>query len=332
MATNKKITSPPDSFSDRNKWADYIELLCITSIDKNVALDDIYDMLFGDKSDDEIDNENEDDDEINPDEAISEKKDKKKTKISDIFEFLKSREILFGEFYPFKISNSPLYIQMKSSQTFKHLSYLGLLASSNLDYLKTFQSSLTTNFERNSIFVFKKLFPIEADVEYFGKGNARGKVFTENKLSARIRQLSEVLNVPLSPVFDDTEVNDSNTGDGGLDIVGWINFEDNNNGKVINFAQCACGRDWYNKQFEIHDARWRTFLYINQPILRTLITPSSFRRYDGNWFKQMKIYDCILIDRLRFLKSLRKKENTKVALSNGQIIEEVISWNNEYFN
>ena len=49
----KKLTTPPDGFGDKNKWADYIELLCISSLDKIISADEIYDKIYGDKSDDE---------------------------------------------------------------------------------------------------------------------------------------------------------------------------------------------------------------------------------------------------------------------------------------
>ncbi len=349
MAKIKKLSTPPDGFGDKNKWADYIELLCITSLDKIVSADEIYDKMYGDKSDDESEDaglidETEDgdfvfeseeliSDEDNEDDITKgEKDDKNKSKINEIFDFLVSRNNLFGEFYPFQISKSPKYIKLKEGLSNKHYSYLGLLASSNLDYLRMHKSSLTTNFETNSLFVFKKLLPNEARIEYFGKGNERGSVFSENKLYDRLLQLSDVLKTPISSLLVKEEINASNTGDGGLDIVGWHDIIDNLSGKVIIFGQCACGLDWYDKQFDIHPAKWDNYISSSHPILRTLITPISFRNYNGDWFKKSKIFDCVIIDRYRFLKSLRKRENSKVALSNANVVEEVIQWNNDYFN
>ena len=243
-----------------------------------------------------------------------------------------SRQSLYNEFYPFKINRGPFCIQFRKELSYKHYSYLGLLASSNLDYLKKYKPLLTTNFEKGSLFVFKKTLPQDSVIEYFGKGNERGSIFSANKLSERIKQLSDVLKIPVSPVFDEEEINSMNTVDGGLDIVGWLDLMDCNSGKVISFAQCACGIEWYDKQFDIHEAKWRNYLHINQPIMRTLITPNSFRRYDGDWFKKMKIFDCIIIDRYRFLKSLRKRENSKIAMLNISVIEDVVSWNMDYFS
>ncbi len=335
---SKKLTVPPNSFGDQNKWADYIEILCLTSEDKIVTADDIYDKIYGDKSDDESDDYLDDEwsDEIDldnePNMSHSEKEDRNKTKINDVFEFLISRVSLFNDLYPFKLSRSPSYLEIDNKLSFKQYSYLGLLISSNLDYFAKYRPKLTTSFEKNSVFVFKKLFPENANIEYFGKGSDRDNRFNANKLSDRLKQLSAVLKIPLSPDFDENEINNSNTGDGGLDLVGWFDIMDDNSGKIINFGQCACGKEWSDKQFDIHPAKWNNFLHLNQPIIRTLITPSSFRKYSGEWFKKMKIYDCIVIDRLRFLKSLRKKENSKVANSNFTIVEEIIGWNLDYFN
>ena len=46
----------------------------------------------------------------------------------------------------------------------------------------------------------------------------------------------------------------------------------------------------------------------------------------------MKIFDCVIVDRYRFLNSLRKKENSKTALLNMTIVDEIIDWNIDYFN
>lgn len=337
MANIKKLTTPPDGFGDKNKWADYLELLCITSLDKLISADEIFDKIFGDKSDDEAEDtslidESEELVSEHLEETRGERDDIHKSKINEIFDFLESRLSLFDEYYPFQLSRAPRYIKLKEKLSNKNYSYLGLLASSNLDYLRMHKPILTTNFEINSVFVFKKLLPQDAKIEYFGKGNERGSVFSENKLYDRLLQLSGVLKTPISSLLDEADINASNTGDGGLDIVGWYDVMDDLSGKVIIFGQCACGLDWYDKQFDIHPAKWDNYITSSHPILRTLITPISFRNFDGGWFKKSKIFDCVIIDRYRFLRSLRKRENSKVAMSNFNIVEEVIKWNSDYFN
>lgn len=336
----RSLAKPPDSFGNINKWADYIEALCLASIDKIITADDIYDKLYGDKSDDEsststIEYETEDG-ESDIDEYItessSEKSDVRQSKINDVFEFLISRESLFKENYPFKISLGPRYIELNKKISMRQYSYLGLLISSNLDYFSYFKSDLTINFELNSLFVFKKLFPENAKIEYFGKGASRNSVFSANKLIDRIKQLSEVLKFPLAPIFNEDEIGHNNTGDGGLDLVGWYDIADDNSGKIINFGQCACGKDWFDKQFDISISKWKNYIHPLHPILTTLITPSSYRKYDGTWYNNMKIYDCIIIDRSRFLKSLRKKENSKVASINMEMVEKIKEINLNHFN
>lgn len=336
----KSLTKPPRSFGDQNKWADYLEALCLCSLDKVISANDIYDKLYGDKSDDEESvesNEHEsDDEEVDLREYIvesySERSDVRQSKINDQFEFLVARQTLFSEFYPFKVSLAPRSIELMERLSFKQYSYLGLLISSNLDYFSYFKPDLTKNFEINSLFVFRKLFPEQAQIEYFGNGAQRSSVFSANKLIDRVKILSEKLKLPLTNYATEDEIGKNNTGDGGLDLVGWFDIGDDNSGKIINFAQCACGKEWFDKQFDISMDRWSNYLQTNHPILTTLITPSSFRKYDGTWYKESKIYNCIIIDRLRFLKSLRKRENSKVAASNIDIINKVIKINISHFN
>ncbi len=336
----KSLTKPPESFGDKNKWSDYIEILCLTSLDKIISSDDIFDKLYGDKSDDEssvqsneIESEDGETDEIEYETKIpSERNDIRMSKINDLFEFIISRKSIFEEYYPFKISLAPKVIRLKEQLSFKQYSYLGLLISANLDYFLYFKSDLTTNFELNSLFVFKKLFPLKANIEYFGKGATRSKVFSDNKLIDRIKKLSEVLNLRLSSLFDEAEIGANNTGDGGLDLVGWYDIFDNNSGKIINFGQCACGKEWFDKQFDMHLSKWKNYIQPTHPILTTLFTPTCFRKYNGSWYNNMKIYDCIIIDRPRFLMSLTKKENATVASTNFKMIEQIRKINLSYFN
>lgn len=340
MEYKKSLTAPPGSFSDLNKWSDYLEIFCLTSLDKIVTQDEIFDKLYGDKSDDESSvksNEHEDEDDENDIEEYvsnnsSERTDVRLSKIGDIFEFLNSRKSLYGEHYPFQITRGPKTISLNKEISYRQYSYLGLLLSANLDYFSYYKPELTTNFELNSIHVFKKLFPIDAQIQYFGKGGQRNPIFTQNKLIDRVKKLAEVLGVKLSAYFDEEEIGHNNTGDGGLDLVGWFDLFDDNSGKVINFGQCACGKDWYNKQFDINAAKWQNFISTNHPILTTLITPASFRKYTGDWFNNMKIYDCIIIDRLRFVKSLNRKENSKVAHLNMEMVNTIKELNINYFN
>jgi len=340
MSYSKSLNRPPDNFTDLNKWGDYIEILCLTSLDKIISKDEIYDKLYGDKSDDENSvqsNESESEDGLYDIteytvESSSERTDIRMSKIGDIFEFLKSRQSLYDQHYPFKISQSPQFITLKKESSFRQYSYLGLLISANLDYFSNYKHQLTTTFEVNSVYVFKKLFPTAANVEYFGKGAARSQIFSQNKLIDRLKQLSIILNIKLSSHFDENEIGHNNTGDGGLDLVGWCDLFDENSGKIVNFGQCACGKDWYHKQFDMNIAKWKNYISPNHPILTTLITPSSFRKYDGSWFNNMKIYDCIIIDRLRFIKSLTKRENSKVAFATMSIVEEIKKINMTTFN
>jgi len=184
------------------------------------------------------------------------------------------------------------------------------------------------------MFVFKHMLPNNSKIEYFGKGNERGSVFSANKLTDRIIQLSKSLNLPTSSIFNENleEIDSNNTGDGGLDLVGWFDVFDRKSGKIVNLAQCACGKDWFNKQFDLSEAKWDNYIQFTHPYIKTLFTPSSYRNYDGDWFKKTKIYDCIIVDRLRFLKSLRKRENSKVAHSNMAIVDEFRNKNIDYFS
>jgi hypothetical protein len=88
--------------------------------------------------------------------------------------------------------------------------------------------------------------------------------------------------------------------DGKLDIVAWRDFPDRREGKLINFGQCATGRNWMGKVVELPQAvDWCTMWMANRPgvwPIRSFFVP---HRVDmTNWFDTC-VKGGILYDRCR---------------------------------
>lgn len=328
----KSITNYPKPFTDANKWADYIEILCLLSPDTDITVEDIYDRISGDKSEDEEVEISEeyrsetplDTQRIDNGSDSAPKTDYRYNKIKDHFMLLSTRNIQFNQFYPFVISKKGNRITQVKKLSFKHYTYIYLLLSANLDYFKKFQFNLSHNFEEISLDVLKKLLPNTSQVHYFGSGGKRGGLFNANKLYDRIKILGEQLGVHLSSRCTEVNIGSRNTGDGGLDLVAWYDFKEKNVGMVTYFAQCACGKEWFDKQFESHTLNWESKLQlVNKPI-NLLFTPSCFRKLDGRWLNDAKIVDSIIIDRLRIIRHLTRRENSRNVFRNLSVIEQIL--------
>ncbi|BDD01416.1 hypothetical protein [Persicobacter psychrovividus] len=294
MRTSKDITNTPKT-SDLNKWADYIELLCLKNPDGLLTCDALYDRITDEKDSTDDDNE---------DTGIteSESNDRLMQKVIDRFTFVSSRVHHYLDFYPFEFDTSENIIYLKKELFRKHYFYLYLLYSSNLDYYKEHMSDLTSNFELISTFSLKSHLPRFTQVHSFGKSKIKSKKFNQNKLSDKIRELSKELRLELSPYFSEDKI----SGDFGLDIVAWYNHDNNEAGPIF-FGQCACGFDWEAKQFDAHYDKWKNCISFRHPPVSTIYIPKSFRDTSGLWLDDMKIYSTIVFDRLRILKRMYRR-------------------------
>lgn len=121
------------------------------------------------------------------------------------------------------------------------------------------------------------------------KSNARNIYFILILFISGILRFSKALNLTTSVIFNENkeEIDSSNTGDRGLDLIGWFDVFDKNSGKIVNLAQCAFGKDWFNKQFDLSEAKWDNYIHFTNPYIKTLFTLSSYRSYNGDWYKKI---------------------------------------------
>jgi hypothetical protein len=102
-------------------------------------------------------------------------------------------------------------------------------------------------------------------------------------------------------------------GDGGLDIVGRLSLPGPKTRLPVVFAQCACGRNWREKQVEVTPNRWSPRLASTVWIMPVTIIPYAFQDEEGAWHNEFVIDNGVLIDRLRWMALLTDRDDDAYA-------------------
>ena len=302
MATDTLYRSHDFAFHDAHHWEDWVELCCIANMDGQVDISSIADRLR-----EERETRNEDDIEIDDsDESPAEvdqaaKQDKQYFQVKEWFISLATRERLLGKNYPFALNPENSKLQLKTKLNPVQRLYVALLMMSNLHYFSSSQSDLTSSFETIGVEVFRWLLPPHADVHRFGKGSDN-KGRYKGHIWKKIKQLADDLSCETNCKQEDFAPNDN--GDAGLDLVGWVPWEDSAPGRLLLLGQCACTPEWAKKQDEASGKRWDSKLkFITSPMTVILI-PFFLRTPSGAWHRRTDFSGHLVIDRLRLLRTL----------------------------
>lgn len=344
---NKSKLLIPKDESDDNIWADYIELLCILKNDSIVNLDyvidnvqdsidsekkekEIFEAISGSTEDSQVElSKNLFDDEEEDGFDIGLRKnynidDKLKRRIIDKFEFTKLRSYTFKDDYPFFSHNDNIELKKIDELTSKQKIYIILLVSSLLRSItKKGIFVVTHKFEDLCGPIFKKLLPLNSKVECIGAGNKSDEDLNQ-LFYKKVERISKELSIPLGRDFTPENAGKHNVGDGGLDWWGYLPFSDKLNHNPVYFAQCACGRNWIDKQYDAHPTKWKNYLqFKNIPVTIHLI-PTSYRDFDTSWYNPINLGEVILIDRLRLLELLTENEAQEIFNDYSDLWKELI--------
>jgi hypothetical protein len=272
------ISKPDYTKSELNYYADFIELTALFSNKDGITLGDIQDRFFGEK-----DYEN------------AEKRDDDEKFLNQIFQRISERNLLYANDYPFSYSEDEI-LSLKSDLTTNNKLYISLLLSSKLNVFNEFRKDLTTDFEIISYSVLKNFLPTNSTVKEFGKN-------TEYKGNAieKIKKLATDLDLAVDD-YELNQVGERNNQERGLDIIGWLPFNDKCSNKVIFLCQCACGKQYESKQ---HDTkRFENYLkfYKTHPqhtlfIPYSLINVRAKKFYNSDYIEK----DYLIFERKRIL-------------------------------
>lgn len=222
------ILKPDYTKSEIDYYADFVELVVLFSNEDGVTFGDIQDRFFGEK-----DYEN------------AEKRDEDENFLNRIFQRISERLYLYNSDYPFSYSEDEI-LRLKFDLTTNNKLYISLLLSSKLNIFNAFRTHLTTDFETISFAVLKNFLPTRSTVKEFGTNTD----YTGNAIE-KIKQLADDLDLEIDD-YELSQVGERNNKERGLDIIGWIPFDDKCGNKIVFLCQCACGKQYESKQ---HDTR-----------------------------------------------------------------------------
>jgi len=312
---------PSASLHDIPPWADWVELVCLVHLDRAIQIDEILDRYVEAKeSDAEIAEEEEhesttdteshaaDPNEVG--DVAAEHNDRDTARVRDWFKHLAMRARLLGEDYPFTLSDGGDELRLRSKLFKNHRLYVALLMMSNLGRFRENQNVLTNSFELLCLPVFRQLLPEGAAVHHFGANPLKKGRYSAGNLWARLNRLSA--DIGASIVIAQHHFAPENSGDNGLDLVGWMPMPDEPKdgpvlevGRPILFAQCACTEEWTAKQYEIDDRSWSKVMRFPTAYAPVVFIPLCPRMADGRWFKVQSFSSALCMDRIRIMHFLR---------------------------
>ena len=291
---------PSESYSNEHYYCDYIELIALISNEDIVSSSDIYARFLDDGK---ITSSGSDEN----DECT----DKWESRINSWYEILKYRGSCYLATYPFIIARTT--IKLKADLNEKQKKYLFLLLNSNLKYVKD-RNILTSDFEEFSLTAFKNYLPSIANIHRFGKSMANNDRYI-GSLANKIDLFASDLNY--NTKYESHFFSNHNNGDGGLDIVSWVPFENdsNTNNMSIYFGQCATGKDWTKKQDDTK--KFENYINFKSNISHVLFIPYDGRNIDSKFNEEASLSLNLLFDRSRIINLLAE---------NNEIVNELTSF------
>lgn len=278
---------------DIHTVADFAELLCLLKPDRVLSADDLDDHLV---------------------DVCGEQRGARP--LGDVFAHMTWRATAFDAYYPFTMATNQQSITAPDDLTVAQKTYVFLLLCANLPFIGLPYNPLTDAFERLAHLALERMWPAKATVKNFGKNNTD---YVGSK-SERMHKLA--LDIGCRPTVDPTRFRPRDSGDGGIDLVGWLELDAHEGeNKLTCLAQCACSRtDWPGKQFEISRGSIGKLFNPTTPWLEMLCIPICFRDNNGRWAVDAEVGEIVMIDRLRLLQFI-EPEVDLAAIAPPQLLD-----------
>lgn len=288
---------------DLFRWADFVELTCLNDPDGEAPLSEVLREAWGFETGmGAIFREVENLDDTSEIEDRATYDDINQAKVEDLLRHFEMRSVLLGENYPFEVKIGDQTICRKESCS-SHKLYQYLLYSANLPFLsKSDSNALSTGFERLAYRAVKKMMPANSEIALFGTAATDSyKCYTGSKYEKFVNFADE-LNTKLNSEITRSTYPPTDNGDGGIDVVAWVPFNDRSANQPLLLAQAGCTCDektMLSKQHEVGLNKWRRQIDGIWPI-NMMITPLCYRGAGGKWVKPTEIVS-IFIDRIRLM-------------------------------
>ena len=289
-------------------YADYFELVSLFNKDTIISVSEMLDRLKDEgilKQEKIIENQ-------------AETNDNNEVFVREIFNLLAQRHISFGNDYPFVCVDESLCLLNNLND--KQKIYIFLLLASNLNLFGDFQSDLTNEFELLSQEALKNYLPDYAIIKNFSKNTEFSGYICD-----KIKQLAKIMNLHTNEKYLKT-ISAKGSQDLGLDIVGWLPFDDNIGNYISVFGQCACGKEWNKKLNETR--RYNNFLnsYLSE-ITHSLFIPYSLINYnDSSFYEHHEFGESVLLFERKRILTLINDYSFHNTLNTKELIEKCIAF------
>jgi hypothetical protein len=110
----------------------------------------------------------------------------------------------------------------------------------------------------------------------------------------------------LGEIIGSGDVEKHDSGDDGVDLIGWQTFGDARPSQLMILAQCAIGTDWRDKRDAVSLALWRRHIDWHSKPLKGFAVP--FHHEEGNSWRETAARAGIIFDRLRIAKLVSASE------------------------
>ena len=306
-----KIESYNDHLNIDHRKCDYIELLALLNKDE-LYEDDLLSRFYSEYSD-----RNEEREELKASSNDAQEKD-----LQILFNILKYRQSMFGQNYPFIITNDSIQLKDTNSLTIENKFYVLLLCCANLKkFNRSVQYRLTEEFEEITFTSIKKFLPqfnlkrMGANADYVGN--------TKTKL----KTLAEDLNIDTN----DTQISnlaETASKEKGVDIFASKTFKDKIPNMLMLSIQCACGEDTSHKINEAEN--YHNYLHFRQfkidPII-VLSVPKAISIGNKSIKDHLEVMktNSLFFDRLRLMEYIDTSTSLETLKLVDQLIEKTIS-------
>lgn len=267
-------------------YADYVELVSLFSNQNYVSSSDILDRF---KDEGILKQKMSDSDQ-------SESNDEDERFIDSIYRLIIERAQAFQDDYPYIIEGvDKIKLKESADISTRNKIYIYLLLSSSLNVFTVFQPELTSEFEKLCAEVLINYLPSHAIVKSFGKNSNYNGTAVQ-----KIEALANDMKVRID-LDGFNEISTRGTQEKGLDLIGWIPFDDTISNLLAILAQCACGKDWNKKLGET--SRYNSYLKFHRisPI-HSMFIPYNLVSYNKvTFFRNDEIDNRLIFERKRIL-------------------------------
>ena len=136
----------------------------------------------------------------------------------------------------------------------------------------------------------------------------------------RFKALSADLNETL--ISQPNHFSPQSTGDAGIDIIGWIPFNDNLSSRVVYVGQCKCSDDWKKAYDPV--SKLRRILTITSYI-QLMFIPFCFRDLGGRWAEPQEADKFVTLDRFRIVSLFSNKINNFTSFKSYNLIKQFLT-------